>query len=112
MPDRAGDRAFREDAGCALIEQRLEEVAGATIDDGDRTGSFLSRRAACTPANPAPMITTCGLDAMLQAPVLEVAAVREVTAYVAAPNAPVTAKTDGHAPIFLASGCESPNAAR
>ncbi|CAB4880488.1 unannotated protein [freshwater metagenome] len=35
VPQRAGDRAFGEKAGCALIEQRLKDVRGASFENGD-----------------------------------------------------------------------------
>ena len=34
------------------------------------------------------------------------------TTYDAAAVSPATVRTEGHAPIFLASGCDAPNAAK
>ena len=93
------------------------------------TFAFARRRlrAACIPAKPAPMMTTCGRvsrrgwDAFTSPIVAESPTPRrdpqlltgtaEVTATVTAAAAAVAAKTDGHAPIFFARGCEMAKAA-
>jgi len=59
-PDRNGDVARRERGGCDLIQQRLEEVVLVRSITTTSASACLSLRAAEIPANPPPMMTTCG----------------------------------------------------
>ena len=50
--DRLRDVGWRERGGCRLVEERLEEMVVASVDDGDLNGRVLERSRRGQPAEP------------------------------------------------------------
>ena len=61
--DRHGDVGGRQGGGGDLVEQGLEQVVMAAIDDGDPCPGIAQRGCAAIPPKPAPTITTRGASA-------------------------------------------------
>jgi len=58
LPDRGGDLGWRKNRGCDLIEQWLEDVVIASVNENDIGVGSLKAASRSDTSKPAPTITT------------------------------------------------------